>query len=50
VARDAADQEHIEKFIALQVMKGKAIPGLYPPNDETRAAYKAWVAAGEPAG
>jgi regulator of RNase E activity RraA len=50
VARDSADQEHIEKFIALQVMKGRAIPGLYPPNDETRAAYKAWVAAGEPTG
>ena len=50
VARDSADQEHIEKFIALQVMKGKAIPGLYPPSDETRAAYKAWVAAGEPTG
>jgi len=50
VARDSADQEHIEKFIALEVMKGKAIPGLYPPNDETRAAYKAWVAAGEPTG
>ncbi|HKU97248.1 MAG TPA: ribonuclease activity regulator RraA [Vineibacter sp.] len=50
VARDSADQEHLEKFIALQVMKGKAIPGLYPPNDETRAAYKAWVAAGEPTG
>ncbi len=50
VARDAADQEHIEKFIALQVMKGRAIPGLYPPNDETRAAYETWVAAGEPTG
>ncbi|TWT05086.1 ribonuclease activity regulator RraA [Reyranella sp. CPCC 100927] len=48
VARDSADQEHLEKFIALQVMKGKAIPGLYPPNDETKAAYKAWIAAGEP--
>jgi regulator of RNase E activity RraA len=50
VARDSADQEHIEKFIALQVLKGKPIGGLYPPNDETRAAYRAWVAAGEPAG
>jgi regulator of RNase E activity RraA len=50
VARDSADQEHIEKFIALQVMKGKPIAGLYPPSDETRAAFKAWVAAGEPAG
>jgi regulator of RNase E activity RraA len=48
VARDSADQDHIEKFIAVQVMKGKPTPGLYPPSDETRAAYKAWVAAGEP--
>ncbi|HJQ58201.1 MAG TPA: ribonuclease activity regulator RraA [Vineibacter sp.] len=48
VARDSAEQERMEKFIAQQVMKGKAIPGLYPPNDETRAAYQAWLAAGEP--
>jgi regulator of RNase E activity RraA len=50
VARDSAEQERLEKFIALQVLKGKAIPGLYPPNDETRATYQAWLAAGQPSG
>lgn len=49
VARDAAEQERLEKFVALQVQKGRAIPGLYPPDDATRAAYAAWLAAGEPA-
>ena len=48
VARDAAEQERLETFVALQVKKGHAVPGLYPPNDETRAAYAKWLAAGEP--
>ena len=48
VARDAFEQERIETFVALQVKKGKSTTGLYPPNDETRAAYAKWLAAGEP--
>ena len=34
--------------IAREVTRGKAVPGLYPPNDDTRAAYARWVDAGEP--
>ena len=26
-----------------QVAAGVALPGLYPPNAETRARYEAWV-------
>jgi regulator of RNase E activity RraA len=48
VARDAAEQERLESFIAREVSRGRAVPGLYPPNDETRAAYQRWLDAGEP--
>ncbi|BBK42509.1 ribonuclease activity regulator RraA [Allostella vacuolata] len=50
VARDSAEQERLERFIQLQVRKGRAIPGLYPPDDATRTAYRAWLEAGEPEG
>ena len=33
----------------LRVGQARPIPGTYPPNDETRAAYQAWIKAGEPA-
>ncbi|MGE0717878.1 MAG: ribonuclease activity regulator RraA [Alphaproteobacteria bacterium] len=48
VARDSAEQERMERFIAIQVGKGRPIPGLYPPDDDTKAAYREWLAAGEP--
>ncbi len=48
VARDSAEQERMERFVQLRVRQGQAIPGLYPPNDETKAAYAEWLAAGEP--
>jgi regulator of RNase E activity RraA len=48
VARDAAEQERLETFVALQVKKGRAVPGLYPPNDATKAQYQEWLKAGEP--
>jgi regulator of RNase E activity RraA len=49
VARDSFEQERLEKFVAIRVGQGKPIPGTYPPNDETKAAYQAWLEAGEPA-
>lgn len=48
VARNSFEQERLEKFVAIRVAKGIPIPGTYPPNDETRALYQAWIAAGEP--
>src|SRR5262249_4247086 len=48
VARDSFEQERLDKFVALRVSQGKPIPGTYPPNDETKALYQAWIKAGEP--
>ena len=31
-----------------QSKSGVPIPGTYPPNDETKALYQAWLKAGEP--
>jgi regulator of RNase E activity RraA len=50
VAVDAFEQEKMEAFITREIRSGKALPGVYPPNAETRARYEAWKAAGEPEG
>jgi 5-oxopent-3-ene-1,2,5-tricarboxylate decarboxylase / 2-hydroxyhepta-2,4-diene-1,7-dioate isomerase len=42
VARDAAEQERQEQFIAEQVAKGQPIDGLYPIGKKWQAAYQAW--------
>lgn len=42
VAADAAGQEKLEVFILERVQNGAALPGTYPPNAETRAAYESW--------
>jgi regulator of RNase E activity RraA len=38
----AAEQEIQESWIMGEIEKGAALPGLYPPNDETKARYAAW--------
>lgn len=48
VARDSFEQERLEKFVALRIAKGVPVAGTYPPNDATKAAYQAWIKAGEP--
>lgn len=50
VARDSFEQERLEKFVAIRISQGIPISGTYPPNDETKALYAAWIKAGEPAG
>ncbi len=50
VARDAAEQEELEAFIQLRVARGDPLPGLYPVNEKTRAAYEAWRRANSVAG
>lgn len=50
VARDSFEQERLEKFVAIRVGQGHPITGTYPPNDETKKLYQAWIKAGEPAG
>jgi regulator of RNase E activity RraA len=42
VAAEAAEQERMEAWIMAEVDKGVALPGLYPPNAETKARYEAW--------
>ena len=48
VARDSFEQERLEKFVAIRVAQGVPITGTYPPNDETKKLYQAWIKAGEP--
>jgi len=42
VAADAAEQEKLEIFLLERVQNGAALPGTYPPNAATRAAYEDW--------
>jgi regulator of RNase E activity RraA len=44
VAADAAEQERMEEFVQARIAAGAALAGTYPPNEDTRAAYAAWVA------
>ncbi|MDQ0624856.1 ribonuclease activity regulator RraA [Paraburkholderia graminis] len=44
VARDAAEQEQLEVFIAARIEEGRPLRGTYPPNEETLAAYAQWRA------
>ena len=42
VAFDAAEQEELEEFLLQRVIGGSALPGTYPPNEATRAAFDQW--------
>ena len=44
----AVEQERLEAWIMLEVGQGAKLPGLYPPNEENKAKYQAWVKAGAP--
>jgi regulator of RNase E activity RraA len=41
VARLGTEQEELEAWLMDEVKAGRTLPGLYPPNDETMARYKA---------
>jgi regulator of RNase E activity RraA len=45
VVEEAAQQEKLEAWIIAQVQAGVALPGLYPPNAETKARYEAFLNA-----
>jgi regulator of RNase E activity RraA len=45
VMAEAVEQERFEAWILTEVAAGVPLPGLYPPNAETRARYEAWAAA-----
>ena len=42
VAKAAVEQERLEAWIMTEVDKGLPLPGLYPPNAETKARYEAF--------
>ena len=48
VAKPAADQEDLERFVLEKVEGGAALPGTYPPNEQTMAESEAWRAARSP--
>jgi regulator of RNase E activity RraA len=41
----SAEQERLEAWIMGQVEAGVPLPGLYPPNEENAARYRAWAEA-----
>ncbi|MCC6988056.1 MAG: ribonuclease activity regulator RraA [Acidobacteria bacterium] len=41
IAAQAVEQEHLEEWIMGEIRAGVPLPGLYPPNAETRARYEA---------
>ncbi|MCW5644980.1 MAG: ribonuclease activity regulator RraA [Rhodoferax sp.] len=43
VVQAALDQELLEGWIMKQVHDGMALPGLYPPNAESKARFEAWA-------
>jgi len=49
VARDGIEQERYERFAKIKIKQGRKVPGVYPPNAETKAEYETWVKKGEPA-
>ncbi len=50
VARDGLEEERLEAWIQERVEEGRAIPGLYPPNEKTLAEYEAWTKSQEKPG
>ncbi len=42
VARPAAEQEELERFVLEKVEGGAALPGTYPPNEQTLAEFETW--------
>jgi hypothetical protein len=40
VLKAAPEQERLEGWIMQEVERGVPLPGLYPPNEETKARYE----------
>lgn len=45
---EIAEREAIEVYVQQRLRAGHAMSGLYPPTEATRAAFRAWQAAGSP--
>jgi regulator of RNase E activity RraA len=46
VAADAAEMERRERFLHAEIVSGRSIQGVYPPDDATMARYRAALQAG----
>jgi regulator of RNase E activity RraA len=46
VVAEAVEQERLEAWIMAEVERGVPLPGLYPPDDQTKARYEAARAEG----
>lgn len=46
IARDGVEQERYERFAKLKIQEGRPVPGVYPPNEKTKAEYAAWAESG----
>ena len=42
IAAEAEEQERLEAFVLMRIQQGARLPGTYPPDAATRAAYEAW--------
>ena len=47
VAGEGAEHERFEAWLVKEVEKGEKLPGLYPPNEETKKRYEADKASGK---
>lgn len=41
-ANEGAEHELLESWLVQEVEKGEKLPGLYPPNEETKKRYEEW--------
>lgn len=48
IAKGGDQQERLERYVQLRVLRGDSTVGLYPPNEATKASFREWLAAGEP--
>lgn len=44
VLAEGLEQERLETWIMHEVEEGRALPGLYPPDDDTQKRYQEWAA------
>ena len=46
ILEDGTEQDRFETWVQARVEEGRAVEGLYPPNEDTLAEYEAWKKAG----
>jgi regulator of RNase E activity RraA len=46
IADAGETRDRLENYLALRIAAGEGLYGVYPPTEQTRADYAAWVAAG----